>query len=100
LARIERIPDTVQTSSMDWGFRDSMLYSVDYRYTAMNGIFSNQTRNNNLYGYDLNEFFVDLYIPWIGNGVDIRVGRYVSIPNIEANLAVDRPFSSTSLTYT
>jgi len=100
LARLERIPDTVQTDHVDWGFRVDALYGVDYRYTEMNGIFANQLRNNNLYGYDLNEFYLDLYVPWVADGLDIRVGRYISIPDIEANLTVDQPFSSHSLTYT
>ena len=99
-ARIERLPDTVQTRHIDWGFRVDALYGVDYRFTTMNGIFSNQLRNNNLYGYDLNEFYFDVYIPRIGDGLDIRIGRYISIPDIEANLTVDQPFSSHSLTYT
>jgi hypothetical protein len=99
-ARLERLPDTVQTNHLDWGFRVDALYGVDYRYTEMNGIFSNQLRNNNLYGYDLNEFYLDLYVPWVADGLDIRVGRYISIPDIEANLTVDQPFSSHSLTYT
>jgi hypothetical protein len=100
LIRAERLPDTVQTDHLDWGFRVDALYGVDYRFTEMNGIFSNQLRNNNLYGYDLNEFYVDLYVPKVGAGLDIRVGRYISIPDIEANLTVDQPFSSHSLTYT
>jgi hypothetical protein len=99
-ARLERIPDTVQTSHVDWGFRVDALWGMDYRFTTMNGIFSNQLRNNNLYGYDVNEFYVDLYIPWVGMGMDIRIGRFISIPDIEANLTVDQPFSSHSLLYT
>ena len=99
-ARLERIPDTVQTDHLDWGFRVDALYGVDYRYTEMNGIFGNQLRNNNLYGFDINEFYLDLYVPWVLDGLDIRVGRYISIPDIEANLTVDQPFSSHSLTYT
>ncbi|MCL2448258.1 MAG: outer membrane beta-barrel protein, partial [Polyangiaceae bacterium] len=85
-ARLERLPDTTQASHVDWGFRVDALYGIDYRFTTMNGIFSNQLRNNDLYGYDLNEFYVDLYIPGVGDGLDIRVGRFISIPDIEANL--------------
>ena len=30
--RLERLPDTVQTDRMDWGFRATALYGIDYRY--------------------------------------------------------------------
>jgi hypothetical protein len=98
--RLERIPDTVQKSHIDFGFRFSMLYGTDYKYTTMNGILSNQIRNVQLYGYDPNEFYAELYIPYVFAGMDIRIGRFISIPDIEADLSVDRPFSSLSYAYT
>lgn len=98
--RLGREPDTVQTDHVDWGFDVDALYGQDYRWTTMNGIFSNQLRNNNLYGYDLNQFYFDLYVPRVGDGLNVRIGRFISIPDIEANLTVDQPFSSHSYTYT
>ena len=35
---IERLPDTVQTDHIDWGFRIAQLYGQDYRYTTIKGI--------------------------------------------------------------
>jgi hypothetical protein len=50
---IERLPDTVQTDHVDWGFRFAQRYGMDYRFTTGKGYFSNQLLGkNNLYGYD------------------------------------------------
>ena len=35
---IERLPDTVQTDHVDYGFRLAQLYGQDYRYTTTKGI--------------------------------------------------------------
>ena len=35
--KLERIPDTVQTDHIDWGFRSIALYGQDYRYTTAGG---------------------------------------------------------------
>src|SRR6266446_7604952 len=40
--RIERLPDTVQKDHVDWGFNVTNVYGLDYRYTIMKGIFSDQ----------------------------------------------------------
>ena len=85
--RFEREPDTVQTSSIDWGYRITNLYGIDYRYTAAGGDFSDQLlKNNRLYGWDPLEYYGDLYIPGIADGLSIRLGRYISPPDIEAQL--------------
>ena len=98
---IERIPDTVQTSYIDWGFRLSGIYGETYRYTTAYGIFSYQLLNNNsFYGYDLPMVYGELYIPNIAQGLLFRVGRYISIPDIEAQLAPNNYMYSHSMTYT
>ena len=45
--RVERTPDTVQTNQVDWGFRLSNVFGIDYRYTTAQGYFSNQLLANN-----------------------------------------------------
>ena len=98
---IERLPDTVQTDHIDWGFRIINLYGTDYREVTMEGIFSNQlTKENALYGYTPANFYFDVYIPWIGQGSDIRVGRYTTLGDIEADLDYQNVFNSHSLYYT
>ena len=36
VARIERLPDTVQRDHVDWGFNVTGLYGLDYRFTILN----------------------------------------------------------------
>jgi len=51
--RIERLPDTVQTDHLDWGFRLTPMYGIDYRWTTSQGWFSGQLlKHNYLYGFD------------------------------------------------
>ena len=97
---VEKKPDTVQTEHFDWGFRLAQLIGFDYRYTTMKGIFSNQLlSDNNYFGYDPVMFYVDLYWPVLA-GLNVRVGRYISLPDVEAQLAPDNYTYSHSLLYT
>jgi hypothetical protein len=98
---IERQPDTVQTDHVDWGFRISALYGLDYRFTTSNGFLSHQLLGKNQEnGFDSPMFYFDLYVPQVAQGMDIRVGRYISLPDIEAQLAPNNYTYSHSLTYT
>jgi Putative beta-barrel porin-2, OmpL-like. bbp2/Carboxypeptidase regulatory-like domain len=105
---IERVPNTVQTDHFDWGFRLTNLYGFDYRFTTASGYFSQQLLNNpkpngtigNKYGYDPVMAYVDLYFPKVGQGMDVRIGRYISLPDIEAQLAPNNYTYTHSLTYT
>lgn len=98
---IERQPDTVQTDHVDWGFRLSNLWGIDYRFTTSKGIFSNQLLGKNQeYGYDPVMAYFDVYIPNVAEGMDIRIGRYISLPDIEAQLAPNNYTYSHSLLYT
>ena len=97
---VERKPDTVQTDHFDWGFRIANLVGYDYRYTTMKGVFSNQLLvDNNRIGYDPVMFYLDLYWPLLA-GFNVRIGRYISVPDIEAQLAPDIYTYSHSLLYT
>ncbi len=104
----ERQPDTVQKDHFDWGFRLTNLYGFNYRFTTTKGIFSQQLLNNpkpdgsigNKYGYDPVMYYVDLYFPHVAQGMNVRVGRYISLPDIEAQLAPNNYTYTHSLTYT
>jgi len=109
LLRIERIPDTVQTDHLDWGFHLDNLYGYDYHYTTMKGVFSNQLLNNprasqplngNTYGYDPMLFYGDIYIPWVAEGMVVRIGRYLSLPDIEAQFSPNNYLVTHSVLYT
>ena len=98
---IERQPDTVQTDHFDWGFRLATIYGIDYRFTTAKGIFSQQLLSHNYeYGVDPVMFYVDLYYPHVAQGMNIRIGRYISLPDIEAQLAPNNYTYSHSLLYT
>jgi len=98
---IERVPDTVQTDHFDWGFRLTQLYGIDYRFTTAKGYLSQQLLSkNNGYGYDPVMAYVDLYWGQIAHGMNIRIGRYISLPDIEAQLAPDNYTYSHSILYT
>lgn len=98
---IERVPNTVQTDHFDWGFRLTSLYGLDYRFTTAKGYFSNQLLGKNAEnGYDLVMAYFDMYFPQVAQGMNIRIGRYISLPDIEAQLAPDNYSYSHSLLYT
>jgi hypothetical protein len=64
------------------------VYGLDYRYTIMKGIFSDQLLNKNrTYGYDMPTFYGELYFPQIAQGMNVRVGRFLSVPDIETQMA-------------
>ena len=98
---IERLPDTVQTDHIDWGFRLAQLYGQDYRYTTSKGVFSQQLlARNHEYGYDPVMYYLDIYFPHVAKGMNVRMGRYISLPDIEAQLAPNNYTYSHSLLYT
>jgi hypothetical protein len=104
---IERQPDTVQKDHFDWGFRLTNLWGLDYRFTTSKGIFSQQLLTpqangtvGQKYGYDPVMAYVDLYFPKVADGLNVRIGRYVSLPDIEAQLAPNNYTYSHSLLYT
>ncbi len=101
--RFERIPDTVQRERCDWGFRFSNVFGIDYRYTTAQGWYP-ATRQllsrNMLYGYDPVECYGVFYIPKVAQGMILKYGRYISPPDIEAQLSPDNYLYSHSLMFT
>jgi hypothetical protein len=97
---VERTPDTVQTDHIDWGFRVSAIYGENYRYTTAYGIASYQLlKDNKFLGYDFPMVYGEVYIPQVAQGMMIRVGRYISVPDIEAQLAPNNYMYSHSIGY-
>jgi hypothetical protein len=97
---LDRFPDTVQTDHIDWGLRLSAIYGENYRYTTSYGIASYQLlKYNAVNGYDFPMLYGELYIPQVLDGLMLRVGRYISVPDIEAQLAPNNYMYTHSLTY-
>jgi len=98
---IERLPDTVQKDHIDWGFRIAPMFGTNYRYTSAYGLFSGQLlQRNSPYGYDIPMAYGELFIPQIAEGLLLRFGRFISLPDIEAQLAPNNYMYSHSMTYT
>lgn len=101
ILRLEREVDSVQTDHIDVGFRSTLLYGIDYRYMTAGGWFSDQLlKHNRLYGFDPTEQFIDVYIPWVAQGLIVRVGRWIATPDIESQFAPDNYLGTHSLLFT
>jgi hypothetical protein len=97
---LERLPDTVQTDHVDWGFRLSANYGENNRYTTAYGVASYQLLGHNLTNiYDFPMIYGELFFPQISEGLLVRLGRYVAIPDIEAQLAPITYMYSHSMSY-
>ena len=96
----ERLPDSVQREHLDWGYHLTALVGTDYRFTMAKGYFSGQLLNDHRqYGFDPALEYVDVYIPQVADGLNLRVGRFISVPGIEAQLAPNNYIFSHSLLY-
>jgi hypothetical protein len=99
--RLERNLDSVQTDHIDVGFRSTVDYGIDYRYFTAGGWFSHQLLEHNLlYGWDPTEQYFDVYIPWVAQGMIVRVGRWIACPDIETQFAPDNYMGSHSILFT
>ncbi|MBB6145598.1 hypothetical protein HNQ77_003559 [Silvibacterium bohemicum] len=97
---VERLPDSVQREHVDFGFHLTALYGTDYRFTTDKGYLSFQLlKDKHQYGFDPSLEYVDVYFPHVAQGMNLRVGRYISIPGIEAQLAPNNYMYSHSLLY-
>jgi len=98
---LERTPDECQTDHFDWGFRISGVYGLDYRYMISRGFLSDQLiKDNHYYGFDMPMMYGNIYVPWVAEGMNICFGRFISLADIEAQLAPNNLMSSHSLLYT
>jgi hypothetical protein len=97
---LERLPNSVQREHVDIGFHLTALFGTDYHFTTGKGYFSSQLlRHNDTYGFDPALEYVDIYIPKVALGMNLRVGRFISVPGIEAQLAPNNYTFSHSLLY-
>ena len=110
---LERMADESQTDHVDWGFRFAGVYGLDYRFMSTRGFLSNQLYGNNVssqttanpvirnnyYGYDLPMMYANVYIPWVAQGMNIILGRIISEPDIEQQLAPNNLMASHSILY-
>jgi len=97
----DRFPDTVQTDHVDWGMRLSAIYGENYRYTFSYAPFTTDQllKHNNVNGYDFPMVYGEIYVPQVADGLMLRLGRFISVPDIEAQLAPNNYMYSHSFSY-
>jgi hypothetical protein len=96
----ERLPDSVQRDHVDWGYHLTALFGTDYRFTTAKGYGNGPWVNDHRqYGFDPTLEYVDIYIPQVAQGMNVRIGRFISVPGIEAQLAPNNYIFSHSLLY-
>src|SRR5580700_6061034 len=98
---IERMADENQMDHIDWGFRIACLYGLDYRFMASRGYINDKNLfvANKFSGFDTPMLYGNIYIPQIAQGMNIIVGRIISMPDIEQQLAPNNLMASDSLVY-
>jgi len=98
---IERMADEDQTDHVDWGFRIALLYGLDYRFMASRGYINDHNLfiANKFSGFDTPMLYGNIYIPWVAQGMNIIIGRIISLPDIEQQLAPNNLMASHSLVY-
>lgn len=98
---IERMADQNQTDHIDWGFRVALLYGLDYRFMASRGYINDHNLfvANKFSGFDTPMMYANLYVPNIADGMSIILGRIISEPDIEQQLAPNNLMASHSLVY-
>jgi hypothetical protein len=99
--KFDKQPNTMQTDHFDWGFLSTIIFGTDYRYTVAKGYFSDQLlKDNHKYGADPAELYGLLYFPKVADGMILKMGRYISPADIEAQWSTDNYLYSHSLMFT
>jgi hypothetical protein len=98
---IERMADENQMDHIDWGFRLAFLYGLDYRFMASKNYINdnNLFKSNKFSGFDTPMMYANLYIPYVAQGMNITLGRIISEPDIEQQLAPNNLMATHSLVY-
>ena len=101
--RIQREVEESATTPT-WGFLlDTILPGSDYRFTIARGLFDQQLTANrgnpNLDGIDPVQFYTEFYLPGVGEGLDLKLGRFFAQFGVESIDTVLNPFVSRSYTF-
>ena len=98
--RIERSVVTSGTTLPTFGWRVDLLAGTDYRWTLPRGLFNSQLENAdgeiNLYGVDPITHYFEWYFPTIFQGLDVKVGRFLTPFGFESVETVSSPLVSKS----
>jgi hypothetical protein len=99
--RIERRLLTTGTDEPSFGFlSDTILPGTDYKYTIDRGLFDSQLTANdgrpNRYGIDPVQFYATAYVPGVGRGLELWLGRFYTPFGYEGTAATACPLFSRS----
>lgn len=102
--RLDRPVVTDGTADPSMGFRiDAILPGTDYRFTAARGLFSGQLTANDggpyTYGIDPVQFYAEAYLPRVGAGLGLKLGRMFCPFGIESIEAVSNALATHSYTF-
>jgi hypothetical protein len=102
--RVERPAVTDGSAGPDVGFRvDTILPGSDYRFTTARGLFSGQLTADdggpNRYGVDPVQFYAQAYLPGVGGGLDLKLGRVFCPYGVESIEAVSNALATHSYTF-
>ena len=102
--RIGRSVVTSGTTEPSFGFQIDDLNGTDYRFTLPRGLWNSQLDNHvpgsqNLYGVDLIQEYVSMYVPTWFRGVEFRVGRLYTPWGVESLEAISTPLLSRSYAF-
>lgn len=111
--RFGRSVVTTGTTQPTVGFQLDFLFGTDYRYTLPRGLWNSQLKNSSwdstgdpygtykqhLYGVDLVQQYVNVYVPEWFQGTEIRAGRMYCPWGVESIEAVSTPLISHSYAF-
>jgi hypothetical protein len=93
---VERRLDPEEDDDYGWGFRVDNLFGTDWQQFHMVGLFDGAFRADG-FGYDPVQFYGEVHLPWFTpGGVDVKGGRFYSLPGYEDGRAPARPLNSAS----
>ena len=94
--RIDRAIDP-QSGSPSFGYRfDTILPGSDYRFTQARGLWDGQFGR---YGIDPVQFYGEAYLPGVGQGLSVKLGRFFAPFGVESIAAPDTPLASRAYTF-
>jgi hypothetical protein len=95
---------TSGTTEPTFGFQIDDLNGSDYRFTLPRGLWNSQLDSStpgsqNLYGVDLIQEYVSMYLPMLFRGTEFRLGRLYTPWGVESLEAVSTPLLSRSYAF-
>lgn len=102
--RIEKAIDTSK-KEVQYGWKtEYILPGTDARYSIPRGLFDNQLRNGvnggpRNYPIDIYQMYGEFFLPNIGEGTTVRVGRFATHCEYELVQGAENPFLSRSYTF-